>query len=151
MIENQEIKERVCRLLDNLIIITDLFTEKINEQMELSRKETEEQNTFFPLQNKQDLFLLQGEWIHPLKNGEELIRIKLFETRRRFHFQHHTMYNDGKHIRHLSHSIVDEGDEQFLPSSIKARFIFANNLSLEFNKTHSKIRFCGKIFTREKD
>ena len=151
MIENQEINKRICRLLDNLIFLTDLFNEKVTEQVELSRKETEEQNTFLPLKNKQTLFLLHGEWTCPIKDGKELLEIKDIATRRFFLLTHYTMYKNKRAVKHLSHAIVDKGEERFLSSSVKDRFFFADELPLEYNKTSTKIRFENKIFTREED
>jgi hypothetical protein len=151
MTENHEINQRICRLLDNLIAITDLFNERIEEQIEQTRKETEEQNEFFPLKNKSSLFLLVGKWTCPIKNGRDLIEIKYIGTKRIFILYHYSIFGKQRAIKHLSHGIIDRNEERFLNTYLKGRFFYVDDIPLEYNKVHSEIRFKEKVFTREEE
>lgn len=151
MTENQEINQRICRLLDNLIAITDMLNERIEEQIELTKKEDENANAFFPVKSKNKLFLFQGRWINLFENGKDFINIKYIGTKRIFMLYHYSFYGNRRSVRHLSHAIIDRNEEHLLNEKMKGRFIYADNLPLEFNKSHTKLRFHEKIFILEED
>lgn len=151
MTENHEINQRICRLLDNLIAITDLFNERMEEQIELTKKEDEVQNTFLALKNKKDLLLLQGRWTSLNENAKEFVEIKYIATRRIFMFYHYSFYKNRKGVRHLYHGVIDRNEEHLLNNKLQSRFLYAEDLPLEFNKTHTKLRFHEKLFTREEE